>query len=161
MQKVITVAVMTAALVLTACSRRPGPKGDPGPQGPAGPQGAQGIQGVPGPQGPAGAQGPQGRKGERAIRETRAIPPPSTSEPCRQTVQSTVTTAKLWCPCSAQLEERRTARSVGLPDGRAVHEEVKPSSPPVHAGGPIDHHRIASSGMTQMAAPSSSITKIE
>lgn len=60
MQKIITVGVMTAALVLAACGREPGPKGDPGAQGPAGPQGAQGIQGVPGPQGPAGAQGPQG-----------------------------------------------------------------------------------------------------
>jgi len=69
MRKSILVAVGGVALLLAACGRDPGPKGDPGAQGPAGPQGAQGIQGAagpqgqPGPQGPQGAQGPQGPQG--------------------------------------------------------------------------------------------------
>lgn len=74
MQKMITVSVMTVALVLSACGREPGPKGDPGPQGPAGPQGAQGIQGVPGPQGPAGAQGPQGPQGPKGDKGDKGDP---------------------------------------------------------------------------------------
>jgi hypothetical protein len=57
---VLTIAV---SLLLAACGREPGPKGDTGPQGPAGPQGAQGIQGVAGQQGSAGPQGPQGPQG--------------------------------------------------------------------------------------------------
>ena len=76
MQKSITAAVMAAALVLAACGREPGPKGDPGPQGPAGPQGAQGIQGVPGPQGPAGAQGPQGPQGPKGDKGDKGDPAP-------------------------------------------------------------------------------------
>ena len=74
MQKLITVAVMAAALVLAGCGREPGPKGDPGPQGPAGPQGAQGIQGVPGSQGPAGAQGPQGPQGPKGDKGDKGDP---------------------------------------------------------------------------------------
>ena len=65
------VVAITSAIVLGACGRDPGPKGDPGPQGPAGPQGAQGIQGVPGPQGPAGAQGPQGPQGPKGDKGDR------------------------------------------------------------------------------------------
>ncbi|MCA1393396.1 collagen-like protein [Bradyrhizobium sp. NBAIM03] len=74
MHKMITVGVMTAALILAACGREPGPKGDPGPQGPAGRQGAQGIQGVPGPQGPAGAQGPQGPQGPKGEKGDKGDP---------------------------------------------------------------------------------------
>ena len=76
MQKSITAAVLAAALVLAACGREPGPKGDPGPQGPAGPQGAQAIQGVPGPQGPAGAQGPQGPQGPKGDKGDKGDPAP-------------------------------------------------------------------------------------
>lgn len=61
--KVLAVALIGASLLLAACGRDPGPKGDPGPQGPAGPQGAQGVQGVAGTQGVTGAQGPQGPQG--------------------------------------------------------------------------------------------------
>lgn len=63
MKRSVLMAVGGVALLLAACSRDPGPKGDTGPQGPAGPQGAQGIQGAPGPQGAQGAQGPQGPQG--------------------------------------------------------------------------------------------------
>jgi hypothetical protein len=65
MNRSLLAATLCASLLLAACSRDPGPKGEPGPQGPAGPQGAQGIQGVPGAQGPAGAQGPQGPQGAK------------------------------------------------------------------------------------------------
>jgi hypothetical protein len=65
MKRPLLAVTMGAALLLAACGKDPGPKGDPGPQGPAGPQGAQGIQGVPGAQGPAGAQGPQGPQGAK------------------------------------------------------------------------------------------------
>lgn len=63
MKRSILVAVGGVALLLAACGRDPGPKGDTGPQGPAGPQGAQGVQGPPGPKGDAGPQGPQGAQG--------------------------------------------------------------------------------------------------
>lgn len=66
MRRSVLLAVGGVALLLAACGRDPGPKGDTGPAGPAGPQGAQGVQGVPGPQGqpgPQGAQGPQGPQG--------------------------------------------------------------------------------------------------
>lgn len=76
MQKLIAAGVLAAALVLAACGREPGPKGDSGPQGPAGPQGAQGIQGVPGPQGPAGAQGPQGPQGPKGDKGDKGDPAP-------------------------------------------------------------------------------------
>src|SRR5437762_13750840 len=60
---IVARTALCASLLLAACGRDPGPKGDPGPQGPAGPQGAQGVQGVPGAQGQTGAQGPQGPQG--------------------------------------------------------------------------------------------------
>ena len=63
MRRSILLAVGGAALLLAACGRDPGPKGDQGAAGPAGPQGAQGVQGVPGPQGQPGAQGAQGPQG--------------------------------------------------------------------------------------------------
>ena len=63
MKRSVLMAVGGVALLLAACGRDPGPKGDAGPQGPAGPQGAQGIQGAPGPQGPQGQQGAQGPQG--------------------------------------------------------------------------------------------------
>ena len=91
MHKMITAGVLTAALILAACGREPGPKGDPGPQGPAGPQGAQGIQGVPG---PAGAQGHKDRRGQKVRRETRAIRGRSTSAQCKLMAPSIATTAK-------------------------------------------------------------------
>jgi hypothetical protein len=59
----LAVVLVGLSVLLAACGKDPGPKGDPGPQGPAGPQGAQGVQGVPGAQGQAGAQGPQGPQG--------------------------------------------------------------------------------------------------
>jgi hypothetical protein len=73
-RKVLVVVAITSAIMLGACGRDAGPKGDPGPQGPAGPQGAQGIQGVPGPQGPAGAQGPQGPQGPKGDKGDRGEP---------------------------------------------------------------------------------------
>ena len=45
MRRSILVAVGGVALLLAACGRDPGPKGDAGPQGPAGPQGAPGPKG--------------------------------------------------------------------------------------------------------------------
>ncbi|MGE0288765.1 MAG: hypothetical protein AB7I42_20535 [Bradyrhizobium sp.] len=63
MKRSILVAVGGVALLLAACGRDPGPKGDAGPQGPAGPQGAQGVQGPPGPKGDPGPQGAQGAQG--------------------------------------------------------------------------------------------------
>src|SRR5262245_44898997 len=63
MRKSILVTVGGIALLLAACGRDPGPKGETGAQGPAGPQGAQGVQGVPGPQGAPGAAGTQGAQG--------------------------------------------------------------------------------------------------
>ncbi len=63
MKKVLPAVVIGFALMLAACGKEPGPKGDPGSQGPAGPQGAQGVQGVPGAQGQPGTQGPQGPQG--------------------------------------------------------------------------------------------------
>jgi hypothetical protein len=74
MNKSLLAATLCASLLLAACGRDPGPKGDPGPQGPAGPQGAQGIQGVPGAQGPAGAQGPQGPQGPKGDKGDRGDP---------------------------------------------------------------------------------------
>jgi hypothetical protein len=67
MRRSILVAVGGVALLLAACGRDPGPKGDAGPQGPAGPQGAQGVQGAPGPQGQPGAQGAQGPQGLQGV----------------------------------------------------------------------------------------------
>src|SRR5674476_543689 len=66
MKKIVSTVVIGVAILLSSCSKDPGPagpKGDAGVQGPAGPQGAQGVQGVPGAQGQAGAQGPQGPQG--------------------------------------------------------------------------------------------------
>lgn len=74
MQRIVTAVAVAAALMLAACGKEPGPKGDPGPQGPAGPQGAQGVQGVPGPQGPAGAQGPQGPQGPKGDKGDKGDP---------------------------------------------------------------------------------------
>jgi hypothetical protein len=81
--RTISMLMVTAALVLGACSKGPegpqgpqgvagpqgprgevGPKGDTGPAGPPGPQGERGAQGVAGAQGAAGAQGVPGAKGE-------------------------------------------------------------------------------------------------
>jgi collagen triple helix repeat protein len=79
MNRVMIAVTFGAALMLAACGKDPGPKGDPGPQGPAGPQGAQGIQGVPGqqgqqgPQGPQGAQGAPGPKGDPAPQVIRSV----------------------------------------------------------------------------------------
>src|SRR5437588_7127334 len=61
--RISSILIIGIALLLAACGRDPGPKGEPGAQGPAGPQGAQGIQGVAGAQGQPGAQGPQGPQG--------------------------------------------------------------------------------------------------
>src|ERR1035437_10053191 len=66
MKKIVSTVVIGLAILLSACSKEPGPagpKGEAGAQGAAGPQGPQGVQGVPGAQGQAGAQGPQGPQG--------------------------------------------------------------------------------------------------
>ena len=62
----ILVAVLSLAIVFTACEGPMGPQGPQGesvegPQGPDGPQGPQGPDGPQGPQGPEGPQGPPGR----------------------------------------------------------------------------------------------------
>jgi hypothetical protein len=49
-----TLAILVAAVSLSACE---------GPMGPEGPQGPSGPQGPPGPAGPTGPQGPQGPAG--------------------------------------------------------------------------------------------------
>ena len=75
--KNFAVLAIFVSLLLAACGREPGPKGDPGPQGPAGPQGAQGIQGVPGAQGqpgPQGPQGPQGKPGDKGDKGEKGDP---------------------------------------------------------------------------------------
>ena len=67
MYKIVSIVAIGLAILLSSCSKDPGPagaKGEAGAQGPAGPQGAQGVQGVPGAQGQAGAQGPQGAPGD-------------------------------------------------------------------------------------------------
>ena len=66
MNKFVSIVAIGLAILLTSCSKEPGPagpKGEAGAQGAAGPQGAQGVQGMPGAQGQAGAQGPQGPQG--------------------------------------------------------------------------------------------------
>jgi hypothetical protein len=63
--KPFPLAIICLSLLLAACSREPGPKGDTGPQGPAGPQGIAGPPGPVGPQGPQGVRGDKGEKGEK------------------------------------------------------------------------------------------------
>jgi hypothetical protein len=58
MHKTMTMLAISAALLVAACGREPGPKGDPGPQGPAGAQ---------------GPQGPKGDKGDPASDNIRAV----------------------------------------------------------------------------------------
>ncbi len=77
MKRSVLVPVIGVALLLAACGRDPGPKGDAGPQGPAGPQGAQGVQGVPGPQGQPGAQGAQGPQGAQGVPGPKGDPAPA------------------------------------------------------------------------------------
>jgi hypothetical protein len=117
MQKFVTAAAVTAALLLAACGKNPGPKGDPGAQVPAGPQGAQGIQGVSGPQGPAGAQGPQGPqgpkgdKGDPAPVNIRAVQTDGTVS-----CDSSETLVSVFCPNGGTADAAKCATSptIGL-----------------------------------------------
>src|SRR5580693_8613054 len=63
--RLFPVLVVGISIVLAACSRDPGPKGEQGPPGPAG---AQGAAGPAGPQGMAGAKGDKGDGGGSNIR---------------------------------------------------------------------------------------------
>jgi hypothetical protein len=119
MRRAILVAVGGIALMLAACSRDPGPKGDPGAQGPAGPQGAQGVQGVPGPQGQQGAQGPQGPQGPQG-----APGPKGDSGQAIRSVQSegtvscdaSETLVSIFCPSGGAADGAKcgTSPTVGL-----------------------------------------------
>ena len=66
--RLFPVLVVGISIVLAACSRDPGPKGEQGPPGPAGAQGAAGPAGPAGPQGTAGAKGDKGDRGEQGDR---------------------------------------------------------------------------------------------
>jgi hypothetical protein len=124
--KIFSTLIIGVSLMLAACGRDPGPKGDAGSQGPAGPQGAQGIQGVPGTQGPAGAQGPQGPqgpqgapgdkgekgdKGDSATTNVRAVQADG-SLSC----ESNETLVSVFCPSGGAPDGAKcgTAPSVGL-----------------------------------------------
>ncbi len=63
--KLFPVVVVGLSVLLAACSREPGPKGDPGPQGAQGVPGAQGPQGAPGPKGEKGDKGDKGDQGAK------------------------------------------------------------------------------------------------
>lgn len=71
MQRIATIFVCAAALLLSGCNNSQAPKGDPGPQGEqgaAGPKGDAGPKGESGPAGPKGEPGPKGDAGEANIR---------------------------------------------------------------------------------------------
>lgn len=124
--KSVSIFVLGLALLLGACGRDPGPKGDPGPQGPAGPQGAQGLQGVAGTQGPSGAQGPQGPqgapgakgekgdkgdKGDRGTSNVRAVQADGSIE-----CESDETLVSVFCPSGGTADGAKcgTSPTVGL-----------------------------------------------
>jgi hypothetical protein len=120
MGKILVVVAVTSAIMLGACGRDTGPKGDPGPQGPAGPQGAQGIQGVPGPQGPAGAQGaqgPQGPKGDKGDRgEPAAVNIRSVQADGAVNCDTSETLVSVFCPSGGAADDAKCATSptIGL-----------------------------------------------
>lgn len=99
---VLLAMMLTAAVVLAACSGSDGergPQGPAGPQGSPGPQGLAGQQGIQGPQGPQGQPGPQGQQGPQGIAgpSGQAGPPPSA-----ETIQSAVTAALAGKPPSGE-----------------------------------------------------------
>ena len=111
MRKSILVAVGGVALLLAACGRDPGPKGEAGPQGPAGPQGAQGVQGVPGPQGTPGAPGAQGAQGPQG---PQGVPGPKGDS--GQAIRSVQADGAVSCDASETLVSV-FCPSGGAPDG--------------------------------------------
>jgi hypothetical protein len=139
MYKIVSIVAIGLAILLSSCSKDPGPagpKGEAGAQGPAGPQGAQGVQGVPGAQGQAGAQGPQGPqgapgdpgpKGDKG--EVGAIGPPGPAAPAGSKAEASNRMRSVKGNGPVACESNETLVSIFCPAG-GISEAAKCATPP-------------------------------
>jgi hypothetical protein len=98
MNRSLLAATFCASLLLAACGKDPGPKGDPGPQGPAGPKVPRVSKAFPGLRDLPAHKGHRDRKAPQGLKESRDKLDKRCAR-CRQTVRLAAMALKPLCQC--------------------------------------------------------------